>query len=633
MSATADSETRVSLAWTAATDDVSPAERIAYRVYAGTSAGTEDFTKPLTTTPSGATGAVISGLTPGTDYFFVVRAVDEAGNEDSNSAEKSASTPDTTPPEFPGVTYVQARTSHELLVEWKPGYDAGTPEAQLKYNVYVSDTEGGEDFSTPTAVSQPGASSVVVSGLSPLTYYYAVVRAVDANGNEETNTIERSDKTPEGVPPIFKGATQAIAKGDSIKIYWAPATDNVTEQANMVYDVYESKTKGGEDFSQPTYTTVAAAITYTAKTLSPNTRYYYVVRARDTAGNTDTNTVEQTALTGGGADKTPPVFGGVVSVTGTSPSTLLVSWKTAADTVTLQSDIVYDVYVADTAGSENFTTPTVTSAPGALSATVMGFSASSTHYVVVRARDQAGNSDTNTTEASGATLANASGDNVSPTWVGGPTVSTIGAQPHQLHVSWTAATDDTYGAADIRYHVCAETLESNCMGTGFGKHVRATSAWGTTSLNLTGLSARTPYFVYVRAEDRSGNVETGDHSAQQLTATSLADNVLPIWEDRCNGCHDFKQQFYLKTVNVLGGYVDPVYGNLYLVDPGHPELSLIYRRINPLGAQTAPFSASVPNNYAGLQEPRDGTGLGFTALSAAEDGAIRDWIKAGAFAN
>ncbi len=628
--ATDDSETRISLTWKPASDDVSSAERIAYRVYAGSSSGAEDFTKPVVTTPSGATSALISGLAPASDYYFVVRAVDEAGNEDSNTTEKSASTPDTTAPLFPGVTHVEARTSHELLVEWKPGYDAGTPESQLKYRVYVSDTEGGQDFSTPTAESTPGASSIVVSGLSPLTYYFVVVRAVDADGNEETNTIERSDRTPEGVSPVFKGATQAIARADSIKIYWAPATDNVTEQANMLYDVYESTKKGGEDFSKPTYTTEAAAITYTAKSLAPNTRYYYVVRARDVAGNSDSNTVEVTALTGGTTDTAAPVFGGVVSVTSTSPSTLDVTWKKAADNQTLDSDIVYDVFVADSAGTENFSTPTLTSAPGVLSATVMGLSPSSTHYVVVRARDQAGNSDANTTEASATTLPNGSGDNVAPTWTGGPNVSTVGSQPSQLGVNWTAATDDTYGAADIRYHVCAEKQDADCMGTEFDKHVRATSAWGATSLGLTGLSPRTLYHVYVRAEDRSGNVETGDHSAQQLTATSYSQNVLPIWEDRCNGCHNFD---YLKTVDVLGGYIDPVYGNLKLVDKGRPGFSLIYRRINPQGLQTSPFSATVPDNYAGLQEPRDGTGLSFTALSPAEDGAIRDWIKAGAYAN
>jgi hypothetical protein len=78
--------------------------------------------------------------------------------------------------------------------------------------------------------------------------------------------------------------------------------------------------------------------------------------------------------------------------------------------------------------------------------------------------------------------------------------------------------------------------------------------------------------------------------------------------------------------------VDPEKGTLTLVNPGNPELSLLYRRLNPPGLQASPFSAATPNNYSGPQEPRDGSGQYVFPLSGAEDGAIRDWIKQGAFA-
>src|SRR6185503_16342245 len=78
VSAQATAETRVLLSWAAATDNVTPAPRIAYQIYTSTTSGNFDFSTPRVVAPSGATSAVVSDLTPNTEHFFVVRAVDEA---------------------------------------------------------------------------------------------------------------------------------------------------------------------------------------------------------------------------------------------------------------------------------------------------------------------------------------------------------------------------------------------------------------------------------------------------------------------------------------------------------------------------------------------------------------------------
>lgn len=81
----------VQLRWDAATDDVSPASAISYRVYAAATAGGQNFATPLLTTAAGATSAVVtSGLTSGAPTFYVVRAVDAAGNEEDNTVELAA---------------------------------------------------------------------------------------------------------------------------------------------------------------------------------------------------------------------------------------------------------------------------------------------------------------------------------------------------------------------------------------------------------------------------------------------------------------------------------------------------------------------------------------------------------------
>ena len=80
--------TQITLAWAQAKDDQTADNKIIYYVYAATKSGDEDFTAPpLLKTIPGALGADISGLLSNTAYFFIVRAVDEAGNVDTNKNE------------------------------------------------------------------------------------------------------------------------------------------------------------------------------------------------------------------------------------------------------------------------------------------------------------------------------------------------------------------------------------------------------------------------------------------------------------------------------------------------------------------------------------------------------------------
>ena len=109
-------------------------------------------------------------------------------------------------------------------------------------------------------------------------------------------------KRADHAPPSFAGlksATTCIAgpigggRTASYNLSWDPATDNVSHSQKIVYDVYQANTSGGEDFSTPTYTTSAGAISFTTPQLATDKYFYFVVRARDQAGNSDSNTVER----------------------------------------------------------------------------------------------------------------------------------------------------------------------------------------------------------------------------------------------------------------------------------------------------------------------------------------------------
>jgi hypothetical protein len=111
----------------------------------------------------------------------------------------------------------------------------------------------------------------------------------------------------------------------------------------------------------------------------------------------------------GATDRTPPQFAGIQSAFActpgpqtpgeTTPYTL--SWQPASDDVTPSPAIVYDVYEANVSGGEDSATPTWTTPPGASSFRTPGLPSHGTAYFVVRARDQAGNEDSNRVEVRG----------------------------------------------------------------------------------------------------------------------------------------------------------------------------------------------------------------------------------------
>jgi len=106
-------------------------------------------------------------------------------------------------------------------------------------------------------------------------------------------------------PPSFAGLVSAttcvpgpIGGGQTTRytLRWDPATDNVTRSKRIVYSVFQASAPGGEDYSTPTYTTVPGATSFVTPPLPADRAVYFVVRARDRAGNSDANKVERQGL-------------------------------------------------------------------------------------------------------------------------------------------------------------------------------------------------------------------------------------------------------------------------------------------------------------------------------------------------
>jgi hypothetical protein len=409
--------TALQVTWSPASDGATPASRIAYHVYVATSAGAQNFAAPTATTPPGATSLLLDTLTANQAYFVVVRAVNEANLEDTNVVEQSATTQvDAVAPTFAGASAAESAPNSALKVSWAAATDDLTGAPGITYLVYLSTIAGGEDFSAPSTVSEVGASSIVIPALAhPDTTYYAVVRARDAAGNLDTNTTEVSAKSgTDTIAPTFAGCTSAtVVDASSVTVSWNAATDDTTAPADILYDVFASKTPGGQDFTTPTQTFTGGTLGV-VDGLSQATQYYFVCRARDASGNSDPNQSERTATTL--SDATPPTFAGLTSVTNVTATTVDLHWAAGADDRTQVADLVYDVYQATSSNAEAFTVASATSAAGATSITLTALDPATQYYWVVRARDKAGNHDANGIEMDAVTSVSFS-QNVMPVFL------------------------------------------------------------------------------------------------------------------------------------------------------------------------------------------------------------------------
>jgi hypothetical protein len=139
---------------------------------------------------------------------------------------------------------------------------------------------------------------------APLEFY--VDNAYLGNKNDippepRSNSCVAGDQTP----PEFGGLESATTcipgpvgggRTTSYHLAWHPAKDDVTPPTEIVYDIYQANGPGGEDFKTPTYTTSPGAKSFDTPPLPTDRSFYFVVRARDQAGNRDSNIVEREGL-------------------------------------------------------------------------------------------------------------------------------------------------------------------------------------------------------------------------------------------------------------------------------------------------------------------------------------------------
>jgi fibronectin type 3 domain-containing protein len=259
---------QVSLVWNVSTDATS------YNVKRSTVTG-----GPYTTISSPATTSFAdTSVTNGTKYFYVVSAVNSAG-ESANSAQASATpTAPVVPPAAPTGLAATAGNA-KVSLDWNASTGA------TSYNVKRSTVTGGPY----TTISSPATTSFADTSVANGTKYFYVVSAVNSAG-ESVNSVEvnATPAAPAEPPPTATGLV-ATPGNASVSLAWSASAGATS------YNVKRSTVTGGPyaTISSPTTTSFADT------TVTNGTTYFYVVSAVNGSGES-ANSSQVSATPSGG---------------------------------------------------------------------------------------------------------------------------------------------------------------------------------------------------------------------------------------------------------------------------------------------------------------------------------------------
>lgn len=125
---------------------------------------------------------------------FGVRARDIANQTDTNSVMLDATPTDEVAPSFDGLVSVSGLangTEAIFTLSWKPASDYSEPISYLVYEALSSGAPQGFPVATLT-----GATTVQLSNRIQGRDYFYIVRAQDAYGNSDNNSIEWKKNVP-----------------------------------------------------------------------------------------------------------------------------------------------------------------------------------------------------------------------------------------------------------------------------------------------------------------------------------------------------------------------------------------------------------------------------------------------------
>ncbi len=404
----------------------------------------------------------MTGLTPGTEYFFKVQSTDDSRNASESTVYSFTTTSlDTTPPVI-SSTATGSLTTTSVLVTWNTNESAtGAVLYGLEEDALSQIATTGNSFNMHHAVA--------LSGLTPGTQYFFKVQSTDTSGNaSEDDVLSFTTRSIDTTPPVITDTATGSVTTTTAQIIWN--TDETATGA-ILYGTEEDSLTGRVP-SDGSYN-MHHILSMTG--LTPGTQYFFKVQSTDTSGNASEDDV--LSFTTISQDTTPPTISDTATGSLTTTS-VMIEWRT--DEVT--TEIVH--YGTDSSTlSESATTgtnnmrhfvPLTNLTPGTL------------YYYQVTSVDTAGN----LTTGDLLSFTTVSDDNTSPT------VSDLTA----ALVSDTAAvltwSTDEGAQSLVEFGTDSESLTESTSSTSLDY---------SHYVMLDELAANTTYYYRITATDAASN--------------------------------------------------------------------------------------------------------------------------------
>jgi hypothetical protein len=213
------------------------------------------------------------GLTPGTTYYYRIRAYNEGGDS-NHSNEANVTTPPLPPSPPSGLTAVVVSTVR-INLSW-------TDNSNNEVGFKIERKEGPGGIYSQVSTAGPNETTYSDLGLTPGTTYYYRIRAFNRSG--DSNYSNEANATTPPLPPSPPSILTAVAVSPiQIDLSW---TDNADNEAGFKI--------GRKEGSGGTYSDIATVMTnvttFSDRGLTPNTTYYYTVRAHNENGDSSNST-------------------------------------------------------------------------------------------------------------------------------------------------------------------------------------------------------------------------------------------------------------------------------------------------------------------------------------------------------
>ncbi len=470
LAAVGNSSTQITVSWTASTDPDNTAAQLIYSVSRNGSR--------ITTTAAGVTSFADTGLTASTAYSYTIFASDPSGNSSAQSSAIQATTlapPDTTPPTAPTKLAVTGTTSSTASLSWTASTDN---VGVTGYKIFRAGAPGaGTSDRNLLHRHRPGLRRPPI-----------LIQSPHRCGRQQFGQILSrvgEDACASGHNASFGSYRTCRYKHhhfQRLDLLSGSASNPIMRHAVTGYKIFRAGVQVG----------TSTAVSYTDSGLAASTTYSYTVSAYDAAGNNSAQSTALQATTQTPKDTTPPSVPTGLAVSGTTTSSVSLTWTASTDNVGVTG---YKIFRG---GVQVGTSAVATYTDSSLTA-------STTYSYSVSAFDAAGNNSAQSAAVQATTQT--APDTTPPSVPTGLTVSS--STTSSVSLSWTPSTDNVGVTGYKIYRAGVQ------VGTSTG-----------TSYTDTGLTASTKYSYSVSAFDAAGN-NSAQSAAVQATTQTAPDTTPP----------------------------------------------------------------------------------------------------------